>query len=518
MANPTVVHASITGAAANPDALVDGPKWDAAHTVTGLENVDNTSDANKPISTATQTALNAKITGAPAALTRTSDTNVTLTLGGTPATAVLQATSITIGWAGTLAAGRGGFGADVSASSGVPLFATGVPTFTGTSGSGNFARVSSPTFTTPALGTPSAAVLTSATGLPLTTGVTGQLPMANGGTGTNLVDPNADRILFWDDSAGAMTFLTPGTGVSISGTTLNGTPPNTEVLYGADYGMVGDSNGTAGNGTDNTSAFNSFMAACKAGSGVGVLPKGMMRFASKPNDIDFYWSLGGKGPNGSLMLRDYNGSGTIGFLQYVAGANTSRLHDLAIYATSGTTAGSLIRCNSSSSVALSGLMFENLYLSTFGTDTYTNVIIFDGSAKTSAPIGIRDISLKNVHVFGANGYSVILYAAPGFSWMGGGVYPAGGTNAATGGINIGGTATEKSQYVTINITTCNGFNLTNSLDMQLISAQIGAISGVSVNNDSSCSFTCVYGHPAGTVASGWVSSGIRRPSAAWATS
>jgi hypothetical protein len=32
-----------------------------------------------------------------AALTKTDDTNVTLTLGGTPATALLQATSLTLG-------------------------------------------------------------------------------------------------------------------------------------------------------------------------------------------------------------------------------------------------------------------------------------------------------------------------------------------------------------------------------------------------------------------------------------
>ena len=61
-----------------------------------------------------------------------------------------------------------------------------------------------------ALGTPSSATLTNATGLPLSTGVTGQLPLANGGTGANLTDPNADRILFWDDSAGAFAFLTAG--------------------------------------------------------------------------------------------------------------------------------------------------------------------------------------------------------------------------------------------------------------------------------------------------------------------
>lgn len=42
----------------------------------------------------------------PAALTKIDDTNVTLTLGGTPATALLQATSLTAGWTGTLAAGR----------------------------------------------------------------------------------------------------------------------------------------------------------------------------------------------------------------------------------------------------------------------------------------------------------------------------------------------------------------------------------------------------------------------------
>lgn len=46
----------------------------------------------------------------PAALTKTDDTNVTMTLGGTPSTALLQATSMTLGWTGQLAVGRGGTG------------------------------------------------------------------------------------------------------------------------------------------------------------------------------------------------------------------------------------------------------------------------------------------------------------------------------------------------------------------------------------------------------------------------
>jgi hypothetical protein len=35
-----------------------------------------------------------------------------------------------------------------------------------------------------------------------------------------LADPNADRLVFWDDSAGAMAFLTAGTGLVISTTTI----------------------------------------------------------------------------------------------------------------------------------------------------------------------------------------------------------------------------------------------------------------------------------------------------------
>jgi hypothetical protein len=60
---------------------------------------------------------------APAALTKTDDTNVTLTLGGSASTALLNAASLTLGWTGTLAVSRGGTGTGTAFTAGSVLFA-----------------------------------------------------------------------------------------------------------------------------------------------------------------------------------------------------------------------------------------------------------------------------------------------------------------------------------------------------------------------------------------------------------
>jgi hypothetical protein len=242
------------------------------------------------------TISGADITGA--ALTKTDDTNVTLTLGGTPTTALLRAASLTLGWTGQLAVGRGGTGLASGTSGGILGF-TGTTTLASSVLLTQNALVlggGAAATPTPlgSLGTTTTVLHGNAAGAPtfaavsLTADVSGILPLANGGTNANLTASNGG-IFYSTASAGAILagtatanqLLLSGATAPPTWSTL--THPSTaaagtiiaagtaNVLSATPTPTLGANGGTGGQVTLNGSASGSAAIRVAAAAGTGTI-------------------------------------------------------------------------------------------------------------------------------------------------------------------------------------------------------------------------------------------------------
>lgn len=187
-----------------------------------------------------------QVAGAPAgaALTRTNDTNVTVTLGGTPTTSLLAATSLTLGWTGQLGVTRGGTGLS-SVTQGDLLYASASNTLSALAKSASSTRYLSNTGSS---NNPAWAQVD------LSTGVTANLPVANLNSGTS-----ASSTTFWrGDATWATPIVTPtiggGSGSNIGG--IGFLPRYTSKIWTM-RGVDGVGNfADLGNGSYNTNGTN----------------------------------------------------------------------------------------------------------------------------------------------------------------------------------------------------------------------------------------------------------------------
>ena len=109
---PTYTLSGLGGATSSTNITINGTTYDLSNDRTWtVGDITSSSTYSNP---SWITSLDySKLTGVPSipsvtpsALTKIDDTNVTLTLGGTPATSLLESVSLTLGWVGTLADNR----------------------------------------------------------------------------------------------------------------------------------------------------------------------------------------------------------------------------------------------------------------------------------------------------------------------------------------------------------------------------------------------------------------------------
>jgi hypothetical protein len=238
----TANGASITSGVLNlapADATNAGVVTAGAQTIAGAKTFSSapvlaTATASQALFTdANKNMVSNAITGTGNVVMSTSPSLTTPNLGTPSSLTLTNATGLPI------STGITGLGTGVATFLGTPSSANLAAAVTGETGSGAAVFAISPTLTTPNLGTPSALTLSNATGLPLTSGVTGILPEANGGTGSstkNFVDLSTDQLI-----GGVKTFSGNSTVIQ-QNLTVNSAGTSGQGIILSDDGDIVDNN------------------------------------------------------------------------------------------------------------------------------------------------------------------------------------------------------------------------------------------------------------------------------------
>jgi len=234
-------------------------------------------------------------------------------------------------------------------------------------GTGNNVLATSPTLVTPILGTPTSVTLTNATGLPLSTGVTGTLPVANGGTGASTLTGYV-----YGNGTSAMTASTTIPTTALSGTITNAQLANNAITIAGTSTALGGSitqdtiTGLSTTGLVKRTAANTLAIATSGtdyglGSVTSVAGTGSVNGITLTGTVTSSGSLTLGGTLGSIANTQLtNSSITFGATAAALGTTVSAFNAVSIGATTAST-GAFTTLSASSTV--SGVGFTNYFAS-----------------------------------------------------------------------------------------------------------------------------------------------------------
>ena len=165
------------------------------------------------------------------------------------------------------------------------------------------------------------------------------------------------------------------------------------------------------------------------------------------------FKLVGDGINSTVISRNFSPVvDSNGIFTIQQGGTEIAMRDMTLRSLSGQTGGCLLSIVPSAS-GLGLYNFSNIDFTTTGTSTHQYTLYFDGTAASTAPIGIRGLDMVGCQVFGGGVSTMLVKGVLKFSFLGGGVYTAGGVG--TSNIKFDGTSTVKTQSFLFTPTDCS---------------------------------------------------------------
>lgn len=222
--------------------------------------------------------------------------------------------------------------------------------------------------------------------------------------------------------------------------------------------------------TNNTTAFNKVLSFINIVSTIKLTfaPCFYYGFTTQPNaSTGIPLIMTGSGPNSTTLGRNFNAA-----LFNFTGTSGNIIKDMQICSISPATTGNLLNFNATASAGSNENRLDNLTVADC-TGSHDDSLSFDGSAKITGAVGVRDNFLSNIFT-----KRVVLTDVVGFQWFGGLAINGSGVSFA-----VTSTASFNPNSIDIALSTSSGVSTVGATDVRIMAQSFAGNSTFDVNSN-----------------------------------